>query len=52
MEQTSASLSAIMALPTEIWREVVDRRNRYTEVKSKIDKGEHNSKSTTLLPTT
>jgi len=27
------------ALPTEIWREVVDRRNRYTEVKSKIDKG-------------
>lgn len=28
------------ALPTEIWREVVDRRNRYTEVKSKIDKGD------------
>jgi hypothetical protein len=28
------------ALPTEIWREVVDRRNRYIEVKSKIDKGE------------
>lgn len=28
------------ALPTEIWREVVDRRNRYTKVKSKIDKGE------------
>lgn len=28
------------ALPTEIWREVVDRRNRYTEVKRKIDKGE------------
>lgn len=28
------------ALPTEIWREVVDRRNRYTEVKTKIDKGE------------
>ncbi len=28
------------ALPTEIWREVVDRRSRYTEVKSKIDKGE------------
>ncbi len=28
------------ALPTEIWREVVDRRNRYTEVKSKIEKGE------------
>ncbi|NJL76946.1 MAG: hypothetical protein HC892_19910 [Saprospiraceae bacterium] len=27
------------ALPTEIWREVVDRRNRYAEVKSKIDKG-------------
>ena len=29
-----------LALPTEIWREVIDRRNRYTEVKSKIDKGE------------
>ena len=28
------------ALPTEIWREVVDRRNRYTEVKSKLDNGE------------
>jgi len=28
------------ALPTEIWREVVDRRNRYKEVKSKIDYGE------------
>lgn len=28
------------ALPTEIWREVVDRRNRYKEVKSKIDNGE------------
>lgn len=28
------------ALPTEIWREVVDRRNRYTQVKSKIDKGD------------
>lgn len=31
------------ALPTEIWREVVDRRNRYTDVKTKIDKGEINS---------
>mgnify|MGYP000914505672 CR=1 FL=1 len=28
------------ALPTEIWREVVDRRNRYSEIKSKIDRGE------------
>lgn len=28
------------ALPTEIWREVVDRRNRYNEVKSKIENGE------------
>lgn len=28
------------ALPTEIWREVVDRRNRYTDVKSKIAKGD------------
>ena len=31
------------ALPTEIWREVVDRRNRYTEVITKIDKGEINT---------
>lgn len=31
------------ALPTEIWREVVDRRNRFNEVKSKIDKGEINA---------
>ncbi len=28
------------ALPTEIWREVIDRRNRYNDVKSKIEKGE------------
>lgn len=28
------------ALPTEIWREVVDRRNRYNEVKGKIESGE------------
>lgn len=28
------------SLPTEIWREVVDRRNRYTEIKTKIEKGE------------
>jgi len=28
------------ALPTEIWREVVDRRKRYTEIKEKIEKGE------------
>lgn len=28
------------ALPTEIWREVVERRNRYAEVKTKIDNGE------------
>lgn len=27
-------------LPTEIWREVVERRSRYTEVKSKIENGE------------
>lgn len=29
-----------LALPTEIWREVVERRNRYEEVKTKIAKGE------------
>jgi hypothetical protein len=28
------------ALPTEIWREVVERRRRYTEVKGKIGAGE------------
>lgn len=27
------------ALPTEIWREVVDRRKRYNDVKNKIDNG-------------
>lgn len=30
------------ALPTEIWREVVDRRKRYKEIREKIDKGEIN----------
>ncbi len=29
-----------ICLPTEIWREVVDRRKRYEEVKAKIEKGE------------
>lgn len=28
------------ALPTEIWREVVDRRDRYHEIKTKIQTGE------------
>jgi tRNA1(Val) A37 N6-methylase TrmN6 len=28
------------ALPTEIWREVVERRRRYTEVKGKIESGD------------
>jgi len=28
------------ALPTEIWREVIDRRNRYLEIKTKIEQGE------------
>ena len=28
------------ALPTEIWRETVERRNRYLEVKSKLENGE------------
>lgn len=28
------------ALPTEIWREVIDRRKRYEELKTKIKKGE------------
>jgi len=30
------------ALPTEIWREVVERRKRYTEIKTKIFSGEIN----------
>jgi hypothetical protein len=29
-----------VALPTEIWREVIERRNRYSELKDKITKGE------------
>lgn len=29
-----------LGLPTEIWREVVERRNRYEEVKKKIESGE------------
>lgn len=32
--------SAEYALPTEIWREVVERRKRYTEIKEKIENGE------------
>lgn len=35
----SKPAKAEYALPTEIWREVVDRRNRYDEVKTKIDIG-------------
>ncbi len=31
------------ALPTEIWREVVERRNRYFEVKEKIEYGQISS---------
>lgn len=29
-----------LGLPTEIWREVIERRNRYEEVKNKIESGE------------
>ncbi|MBQ8750546.1 MAG: Eco57I restriction-modification methylase domain-containing protein [Alphaproteobacteria bacterium] len=31
------------ALPTEIWRETVERRNRYFDIKSKLENGEINS---------
>ncbi len=31
---------AEVALPTEIWREVIERRQRYLEVKTKIERGE------------
>ncbi len=31
---------AEVALPTEIWREVIERRNRFSELKHKIDNGE------------
>src|SRR3990172_5412524 len=34
------SASPEYALPTEIWREVVERRRRYTEIKTKIENGE------------
>lgn len=29
-----------LALPTEIWRETIERRNRYFDVRSKIERGE------------
>jgi hypothetical protein len=32
--------SAELGLPTEIWREVVERRNQYMEVKKKVEAGE------------
>ncbi len=35
--------TAELGLPTEIWRETVERRNRYEEVKKKITAGEINS---------
>ncbi len=35
--------SSDYALPTEIWREVIERRNRYATIKTKIDKGEINT---------
>ncbi|MEG2013872.1 MAG: DNA methyltransferase, partial [Anaerovoracaceae bacterium] len=31
-----------LALPTEIWRETIERRNRYFDVRSKIERGEIN----------
>ncbi len=36
----SKSAPSEFALPTEIWREVVERRNRYQEIKTKIANGE------------
>ena len=35
--------SSEYALPTEIWREVVERRNRYFEVKARLEEGEINN---------
>jgi hypothetical protein len=34
------SAPAEVALPTEIWREVIERRQRYLEVRTKIERGE------------
>jgi len=42
-EKWNTPASEEYALPTEIWRETVERRNRYFEVKSKLENGEINS---------
>lgn len=42
-EEWNTPASEEYALPTEIWRETVERRNRYFEVKSKLENGEINS---------
>ncbi len=39
-KEWNKSAPADYALPTEIWREVVERRNRYTDIRMKIDSGE------------
>ena len=39
-EEWNKSAPGEYALPTEIWREVVERRRRYAEVKGKIEAGE------------
>jgi hypothetical protein len=39
-EEWNKSAPSEYALPTEIWREVVERRRRYAEVKGKIEAGE------------
>jgi len=39
-KEWNKSAPAEYALPTEIWREVVERRNRYFDIKNKIENGE------------
>ncbi|ABL01260.1 Eco57I restriction-modification methylase domain-containing protein [Pelobacter propionicus] len=39
-EEWNKAAPAEYALPTEIWREVVERRRRYAEVKEKIEAGD------------
>lgn len=42
-EEWNTPTAEEFALPTEIWRETVERRNRYFEIKSKLEKGGINS---------
>lgn len=42
-EEWNTPASEEYALPTEIWRETVERRNRYFDIKSKLENGQISS---------